>query len=62
VEAACARALAHASPFFCTVKTILKGGYDAQPLAPEAPVESVYATGARFARDAHQLFNPEQHH
>ena len=45
LEAACVRALAHASPFFRTVKTILKGGYDAQPLAPHAAAESMYATG-----------------
>ena len=61
VEAACVRALYHASPFFRTVKTILKGGYDAQPLPIAGSTESAYATGARFARDAGQLFNPEHH-
>jgi transposase len=61
VEAACVRALAHASPFFRTVKTILKGGYDAHPLSGAATTHSAYATGARFARDAGQLFNPEHH-
>jgi transposase len=61
LEAACVRALYHASPFFRTVKTILKGGYDAQPLPIAGSTESAYATGARFARDAGQLFNPEHH-
>ena len=59
LEAACVRALYHASPFFRTVKTILKGGFDAQPLP--GGTDPVYATGARFARDAEQLFNPEHH-
>jgi transposase len=62
LEVACVRALYHASPFFRTVKTILKGGYDAQPLPIAGSTESAYATGARFARDADQLFNPESHH
>ena len=61
VEAACVRALYHASPFFRTVKTILKGGYDAAPLPTAGSTESAYATGARFARNAGQLFNPEHH-
>jgi transposase len=61
LEAACVRALYHASPFFRTVKTILKGGYDAQALPIAGSTESAYATGARFARDAGQLFNPEHH-
>ena len=61
LEAACVRALYHASPFFRTVKTILVGGYDAQPLPIAGSTESAYATGARFARDAGQLFNPEHH-
>jgi len=61
LEAACVRALYHASPFFRTVKTILKGGYDTHPLPIAGSTESAYATGARFARDAGQLFNPEHH-
>jgi transposase len=61
VEAACVRALYHASPFFRTVKTILKGGYDAEPL-PSTSVETAYASNARFARDAEALFTPESHH
>lgn len=54
VEAACARALAHDSPFYRTVKTILSGGHDlrAEPgLAPAAAPHS-----GRFARDAASLF------
>lgn len=62
LEAACARALAHASPFFRTVKTILKGGYDTQPLPSAATTEPAYASSARFARDAEALFAPESHH
>ena len=62
LEAACVRALYHASPFFRTVKTILKGGYDAEPLPSSGQLSSAYATGARFVRDADQLFNPESHH
>ena len=33
LEAACARALAHDSPHYRTVKTILAGGFDRQPLS-----------------------------
>lgn len=55
LEAACARALAHDSIFYRTVKTILAGGFDQQPLLA---VESTtpYAGGARFVRDAEDLF------
>jgi transposase len=59
LEAACARALAHASPFYRTVKTILVNGYDQQPLPLQAPGEP-YAGNARFAREAATLFNPER--
>jgi hypothetical protein len=58
LEAACARALAHASPFYRTVKTILIHGYDLQP--PEVqPSPEPYASAARFTRDAGTLFHPE---
>lgn len=54
LEAACVRALAHDSPFYRTVKTILAGGHDLQTSPAEV------ATGAphsgRFARDAASLF------
>ena len=59
LEAACARALAHASPFYRTVKTILVNGYDQQPLLIPADGEP-YVTAARFAREAATLFHPER--
>jgi transposase len=59
LEAACARALAHASPFYRTVKTILVNGYDQQPLLIPAAGEP-YAGAARFAREAATLFHPER--
>lgn len=59
LEAACTRALFHASPYYRTVKTILAGGFDQQPL-PSAPERiSPYATHTRFARDAANLFDPD---
>jgi hypothetical protein len=57
LEAACARALFHASPFYRTVKTILAGGFDHQPL-PD-PSTTVHAPTARFARNAQSLFDPD---
>ena len=54
LEAACARALVHDSPFYRTVKTILAGGFDQQPLTPLSA--QPYAGGARFVRDAEDLF------
>jgi transposase len=59
LEAACARALAHASPFYRTVKTILVGGFDRHPLSDSS--EHVHAPGARFARNAQSLFAPDAH-
>ncbi|NML17034.1 IS21 family transposase [Azohydromonas caseinilytica] len=58
LEAACARALLHASPFYRTVKTILAGGYDRQPLSV-AELGHVHAPGARFVRSAQLLFDPD---
>lgn len=58
LEAACARALTHASPFYRTVKTILIHGYDQQPAQATVSAEP-YAGAARFARDAATLFHPE---
>jgi len=61
LEAACARALAHDSPYYRTVKTILATGADQQPLAP-AQTPAAYRD-SRFARDAASLFaspNPQQ--
>ncbi|MDH4191892.1 MAG: IS21 family transposase [Betaproteobacteria bacterium] len=60
LEAACARALYHASPYYRTVKTILAGGFDLQA-SDEAASEQPHAPGARFARDAFSLFNPDEH-
>jgi len=63
LEAACARALTHASPFYRTVKTILAGGFDLQPRPdPSAHTPALYAAGARFVRDASDLFDPPPHH
>jgi len=56
VETACARALAHDSPFYRTVKTILAGGHDlvAEPGATAPPAAAPHS--GRFARDAASLF------
>ncbi|OYW21118.1 MAG: IS21 family transposase [Burkholderiales bacterium 12-64-5] len=62
LEAACARALAHDSPYYRTVKTILATGADLRVEAqPQTP--SGYAERPRFARDAASLFatpHPQQ--
>lgn len=56
LEAACARALAHDSIFYRTVKTILAGGFDLQPLVSLPASARAYGSSARFARDAESLF------
>jgi hypothetical protein len=56
LEAACARALRHSSPYYRTVKTVLTSGFDQQPL-DAADGAHVHAPGARFARSAQLLFN-----
>jgi transposase len=56
LEAACVRALAHDSPFYRTVKTILAGGFDQQPLLNAPAPARAYGTSARFVRDAESLF------
>jgi transposase len=61
LEAACVRALFHASPFYRTVKTILAGNFDQLPL-PHLEAGSPYGAKARFAREATDLFHPEQSH
>lgn len=58
LEAACERALAHASVSYRTVKTILKRGLDQRP-SEAIGGESVYAPQARFARAAQSLFHPD---
>ena len=60
LEAACRRALAHASPAYRTVKSILVGGFDRQPLETHrADSQTVYGRNARFARDAKSLFDTD---
>jgi transposase len=55
LEAACARALLHDSPYYRTVKSILASGADLQPeAAPQTP--SAY-TRARYTRSAAELFD-----
>lgn len=54
LEAACARALAHDSMSYRTVKSILAGGFDRLPAAHSC--DQPYASTARFARDADDLF------
>ncbi len=61
LEAACARALAHDSPHYRTVKTILSTGADRQPLA-QAPTPPAYASPTRFTRPAAELFPPTPQH
>jgi len=60
LEAACARALAHDSPHYRTVKTILATGADrnltGQCAAGFADTPAAYAAAPRFARDAASLF------
>lgn len=55
LEAACARALAHDSPHYRTVKTILRTGADQCPESPTVDTPARYAA-PRFARDAASLF------
>jgi hypothetical protein len=54
LEAACARALAHGSPYYRTVKTILATGADQRTDAP-APTPPAYGR-TRFTRPATELF------
>ena len=59
LELACRRAMAHNSPYYRTVKTILSSNSDRLPM-PEHNVTTTYAK-ARFARDAASLFAPDPH-
>jgi hypothetical protein len=60
LEAACARALAHDSPHYRTVKTILAGRYDQQPLSGDVgSIASVYVQQPRFVRPASELFRSD---
>ena len=61
LEAACARAMAHGSPFYRTVKTILAGGHDLRAAESIMPASTPHS--GRFARDAASLFAaPESVH
>jgi hypothetical protein len=54
LEAACHRAMAHGSPYYRTVKTILGTNADQLPM-PQTSTDAVY-TKTRFVRDAASLF------
>ena len=56
LEAACARALAHASPHYRTVKTILARGFDQRVDLGAQHSPAIYAAEARFVRPADTLF------
>ena len=61
LEAACARALAHDSPFYRTVKSILSIGAD--KTSPTEPFTPAAYANPRFARDSASLFaspSPQQ--
>ena len=60
LEAACARALYHATLTYRSVKNILVGGHDALPLPSTSDGASPYASVARFARDAQSLFDADE--
>jgi hypothetical protein len=57
LEAACERALAHDSPHYRTVKTILTTGADRLAL-PQPTTPAGYASTTRFTRPAAELFPP----
>ncbi len=57
LEAACLRALAHGSPHYRTVKTILAGGHDLRAdLNASIEPDTRHGSRARVARDAADLF------
>jgi hypothetical protein len=58
LEAACKRALRHASASYRTVKTILTRGLDREPLERCPAFPTPYLPHARFARAARHLFQP----
>jgi hypothetical protein len=59
LEAACTRALHHATIQYRSVKHILAGGHDALPLPAQGQTARAYASAARFARDAQSLFDTD---
>jgi hypothetical protein len=56
LEAACARALAHESPYYRTVKGILSGGHDLRTDDWVATAPNTVPHSGRFARNAATLF------
>lgn len=56
LEAACARALAHESPYYRTVKTILSTKADLQGAPSDSSTPPAYAGTTRFTRPAAELF------
>lgn len=56
LDAACARALAHESPYYRTVKSILAGNHDLNSPSPDYAC-TAYAATARFVRPAQHLFD-----
>ena len=57
LEAACRRAVAHGSPFYRTIKSILARGLDQLPLDGSPDSSSIYGQEARFMRDIRDLFS-----
>jgi transposase len=60
LEAACARALAHDSPHYRTVKTILSTKADLQGAPTNSHTPAAYAGANRFTRPAAELFPTSQ--
>jgi hypothetical protein len=60
LEAACARALAHDSPHYRTVKTILSTKADLQNAQADSHTPAAYAGANRFTRPAAELFPTPQ--
>ena len=60
LEAACVRALAHDSPHYRTVRTILVGGHDLRIEPTYEEPAPIYLHGARFARAAQELFGTDE--
>ena len=60
LEAACARALAHDSPHYRTVKTILSTKADLQGAQADSHTPPAYAGTHRFTRPAAELFPTPQ--
>jgi hypothetical protein len=60
LDAACQRAIAHDSPHYRTVKTILAGGHDLAPVSGDHP--EPYAGRARFARAHAVAVRRRRHH